>query len=49
MDNMGHVGGGGKAIALPLFPTYTMRTVDKNEEMVRWLARVLTWTMDGLR
>lgn len=45
---MGHVGGGGKAIALPLFPTDTMRTMDKNEEMVRWLARVLTWTTNRL-
>lgn len=44
---MGHVGGGGKATALPLFPTATMRTMNKNEEMARWLARVLTWTTNG--
>lgn len=37
MDNVSHVGGGGggEAVALPLFPTATMRAMNKNEGMGR--------------
>lgn len=49
MDNVGHVGGGGEVVTLPLLPIATMRTMDKNEGMARRLARVLTWTTNGTR